>query len=152
MATQQRLLHLMIKVKWEKEYMACLNLPIRNRMTEGSQTFKQSEKMEYSGEPVNEPITDSFRLGKYRYDAIRPRLLLVRFKNPVLVRKLLAKSYMLKDYSDRIYLSRELTVDEEEVESRILSERYKLVETGISKDRQRVRDFKLNLDGKEHVF
>ena len=108
--------------------------------------------MEYSGEPVNEPITDSFRLGKYRYDAIRPRLLLVRFKNPVLVRKLLAKSYMLKDYSDRIYLSRELTVDEEEVESRILSERYKLVETGISKDRQRVRDFKLNLDGKEHVF
>ena len=76
----------------------------------------------------------------------------MRFKNPVLVRKLLAKSYILKDYSDRIYLSRELTVDEEKVESRILSERYKLVETGISKDRLRVRDFKLNLDGKEHVF
>ena len=76
----------------------------------------------------------------------------MKFKNPWLVRKLLAKSYILKDYSDRIYLSRELTVDEKKVESRILSERYKLVETGISKDRLRVRDFKLYLDRKEHVF
>ena len=76
----------------------------------------------------------------------------MRFKNLWLVRKLLAKWYILKDYSDRIYLSRELTVDEKKVESRILSERYKLVGTGISKDRLRVRDFKLYLDGKEHVF
>ena len=108
--------------------------------------------MEYLGEPVNEPITDSFWLVKYRSDATRPRTLLVRFKNPWLVCKLLAKSYILKDYSDRIYLSRELTVDEKKLESRILSERYKLVETGISKDRLRVRDLKLYLDGKEHVF
>ena len=36
----------------------------------------------------------------------------MRFKNPWLVCKLLAKSHILKDYSDRIYLSRKLTVDE----------------------------------------
>ena len=64
----------------------------------------------------------------------------------------MVQSYILKDYSDRIYLSRELTVDEKKLESRILSERYKLVETGISKDRLRVKDLKLYLDGKEHVF
>ena len=133
--------------------MACLNLPTRNCMTEWIHIFKQSQKlMEYLGEPVNEPITDSFWLVKYRSDATRPRTLLVRFKNPWLVCKLLAKSYILKNYSDRIYLSRELTVDEKKLESRILSERYKLVETGISKDRLRVRDLKLYLDGKEHVF
>ena len=112
----------------------------------------QAVRKEYLGEPVNEPISDSFWLGKYRSNATRPRTLLVRFKNPWLVRKLLAKSYILKGYSDRIYLSRELTVDEKKVESRILSERYKLVQTGISNDRLRVRDFKLYLDGKEHVF
>ena len=63
------------------------------------------EDMEYLGEPVNEPISDSFRLGKSRSEATRPRTLLVRFKNPWLVRKLFAKSHILKDYSDRIYLS-----------------------------------------------
>ena len=108
--------------------------------------------MEYLGELGNEPITDSFRLGKYRSDATRPRTLLVRFKNPWLVRKLLAKSYILKDYSDSIYLSRELIIDEKKLESCIFFERYKLVETAISKDRLRVRDLNLYLDGKEHVF
>ena len=62
----------------------------------------------------------------------------MRFKNPWLVRKLLVKLYILKDYSDRIYLSRELTVDKKKVESRTLSEQYKIVETGISKNRLRV--------------
>ena len=126
------------------------NQKLHDRMDSDIQAVRKF--MEYLGEPGNEPITDSFRLGKYRSDATRPRTLLVRFKNPWLVRKLLAKSYILKDYSDRIYLSKELTVDKKKLESRILSERYKLVETGISKERLRVRDLKLYLDGKEHVF
>ena len=117
------------------------NQILHDRMDSDVQAVRKD--MECLGEPVNEPITDSFRLGKSRSEATRPRTLLVGFKKPWLVRKLLAKSHILKDYSDRIYLSRKLTVDEKKVESRILSERYKLVETGISKDRLRVRDFKL---------
>ena len=126
------------------------NQKMHDRMDSDFQAVRKV--MEYLGELGNEPITDSFRLGKYRSDATRPRTLLVMFKNPWLVRKLLAKSYILKDYSDSIYLSRELTVDEKKLESRILFERYKLVETGISKNRLRVRDLNLYLDGKEHVF
>ena len=126
------------------------NQKLHDRMDTDIQAVRKV--MEYLGEPVNEPITGSLRLGKYRSDATRPIILLVRFKNPWLVRKLPAKSYILKDYSDRVYLSRELTVDEKKLESRILFERYKLVETGISKDRLRVRDLKLYLDGKEHVY
>ena len=126
------------------------NQKLHDRMDSDIQSVRKV--MENLGEPGNEPITDSFWLGKYRSDATRLRTLLVRFKNPWLVRKLLAKSYILKDYSDRIYLSRELTVNEKKLESRILSERYKLVQTGISKDRLKVRHLKLYLDGKEHVF
>ena len=126
------------------------NQKLHDRMYSDIQAVRKV--IEYLGELGNEPITDSFRLGKYRSDATRPRTLLVRFKNPWLVRKLLAKSYILKDYSDSIYLSRELIIDEKKLESRILFERYKLVETAISKVRLRVRDLNLYLDGKEHVF
>ena len=69
------------------------NQKLHDRMDSDIQAVRKV--MEYLGEPVNEPITDSFRLGKYRSDANRPRTLLVRLKNPWLVRKLLAKSYIL---------------------------------------------------------
>ena len=126
------------------------NQKLHDRMDSDIQAVRKV--MEYLGEPGNEPITDSYRLGKYQSDATRPRTLLLRFKNPWLVRKLLVKSYILKDYCNRIYLSRELTVDDKKLESRILSEQYELVETGISKDRLRVRDLKLYLMAKNMCF
>ena len=66
-------------------------------------------------------------------------------------RKVLASTHKLKDSSDNVFISRELTKIELELEKNLLKCRYELIQSGqVAKENAKIRGLKLFINGQEY--
>ena len=65
-------------------------------------------------------IDSTRRLGKPKGDMSRPRPLLVRFASEWDARKCLSKSYKLKNYHERVFISQSLSKDDQATKQKLL--------------------------------
>ena len=77
--------------------------------------------------------------------------MIVTVSNPWNVRKLIAKSHLLKTHNDTIFLSRCLSPADREIEKTLLHKRWKSInEENVDRLRIKIRVLKLFVDDKEH--
>ena len=93
-------------------------------------------------------VSDVRRLGKWKPDKNRPRPLLLSLTNPWTARKILSRAHTMNEYNKanncRIYVGKSLTKDEQELEKKCLSMRWKLInEKYYSRDSLKIRNLKL---------
>ena len=88
------------------------------------------------------PISDLRRLGKYAENKNRP--LVLRVSAPWVKRRILLPLYKLKSYEHKVFISKELTPDEREIENNMLKTRRDLIQSGKFESTQlRLRNLKL---------
>ena len=66
-------------------------------------------------------VADLYRTGKKKENVTRPRTLIVKLPNDWQYRKVLASTHKLKNSSDNVFISRELTKVELELEKSLLN-------------------------------
>ena len=69
-------------------------------------------------------IESTRRLGQPKADMSRPRPLLIRFATEWDARKCLSKSYRLKNYHERIFISQSLNKEDQATKRKLLQKRY----------------------------
>ena len=96
-------------------------------------------------------IETVYRAGKKRNTdgSNRPRNLIVLFRSQWLAEKCISKGYMLKDHSIRVFISRSLTKEEQELEQHVLKKRAELIKAGTPREQLRIRNLKLYKCGDE---
>lgn len=100
------------------------------------------------GENCKDSISDILRLGQFKKDAKRPRAVLVKFTNPWTAHKLLANANLLKGSEYKVFLSRDLTPEEQRIEKMILKKRYELIQEGEVRTNLKIRNLQLYRNGK----
>ena len=75
-------------------------------------------------------VADLYRIGKKKENNTRTRTLIVKLPNYWQYRTVLASTHKLKDSSDNVFISRELTKIELEQEKSLLKRRYELIQSG----------------------
>ena len=73
-------------------------------------------------------INDCQRMGKHKENSNRK--LLVTLNSVWSVRKILANSYKLKDFKDKVFLSPGLSPIDTQIEQQLLKKRFELIEDG----------------------
>ena len=90
--------------------------------------FSEFKKvMEYLGEPTDQ-IDNFSRLEEHKATNTSPRTVLVQFSSIWNVRKVLAKTPKLKDYTIPLFISKSLTPTEQATENNILIKRRQLID------------------------
>ena len=95
-----------------------------------------------------------FRVGKLQNGEQKQkrRTLIVKFRSECEVKRILARASKLRHYGKKVFISPELTEEELQIERKLLAKRYQLIQNGtFTKERVRVRNCKLLLDGKELI-
>ena len=105
------------------------------------------------------PIDDLRRLGNY--DGKKDRTLIIKTTSEHHRRLILLSLYKLKTYSKQVYMSKELSPEDQKIENDALKLRRKMIENDYDKKRLRIRNLKLqqntnetddkNLDNWENV-
>ena len=105
------------------------------------------------------PIDDVRRLGNY--DGKKDRTLIIKTTSEHQRRLILLSLYKLKTYSKKVYMSKELSPEDQKIENDYLKLRRKMIENEYDKKRLRIRNLKLqqntnetddkNLDNWENV-
>ena len=96
-------------------------------------------------------IADLYRTGNKKENVTRPRTLIVKLPNYWQYRKVLARTHKLKDSSDNVFISHELTKIELELEKSLLKCRYELIQSGqVANENAKIRGLKLFINGQEH--
>ena len=80
--------------------------------------------LQHLGEYSDANIEKVFRLGKVGTTRNRPRMVIVRFRNPYSASLCLAKGYKLRDYGGNVFISKSLSPDEIELERKLSKRRY----------------------------
>ena len=87
------------------------------------------------------PIIDLLRLGKYAENKNRP--LVLRVSAPWEKRRILLSLLKLKSYKHKVFISKELTPDEQEIENNMLKTRRDIIQSGKFESTQlRLRNLK----------
>ena len=94
-------------------------------------------------------VTDIRRLGKFAPDSALPRTLLATVGSIFEKRLILSSLHKLKNYPCKVFLSRDLSSTELEIEHKLLSRRRELLNSGVVPKCLRYRDLKLSqyIDG-----
>ena len=88
------------------------------------------------------PISDLRKLGKHAENKNRPLVLSV--SAPWEKRRILLSLHKLKDYEHKVFISKELTLDEQEIKNNMLKTRRDLIQSGKFESTQlRLRNLKL---------
>ena len=66
--------------------------------------------------------------------------------NPWLTRKILSNSYLIKTYQENHFISRELSPQKRQTKLRVLAERHKLIDSGVTLDRIEERELERLFD------
>jgi len=97
----------------------------------------------------NVPISDCFRIGKYKAENKQPRKLLITFSSVWDRRKVVSNAYLLKDYNHQIYISPELTAADKVTEKILMQKRWELIQSGTDKKLLKIKNLKLYNNGEE---
>jgi len=100
----------------------------------------------------NVPISDSFRIGKYKAENKQPRKILITFSSVWDRRKVVSNAHLLKDYKHQIYISPELTVADKAIEKTLMQKRWELIQSGTDKKLLKIKNLKLYNNGEEVVI
>ena len=86
----------------------------------------------YSVDPdfVKQSIQDCCRLGKFKENTSRPRLILIKFHHPLDVMSILSTKISLPN---GIVLKLDMTRKERNADSLLLQERWRLIQSGVPK-------------------
>ena len=87
---------------------------------------------------VSTEINDIIRLGKY--DENKTRTILIKIPNPWQRRKILLSARELKTFDTPIFLSRQLTREEADLENKALKRRREMIQEGIESKNLRIND------------
>jgi len=99
----------------------------------------------------NVPISDCFRIGKYKEENKLPRRTLITFSSVWDRRKVVSNAYLLKNYNLQVYISPELTVADKAVEKTLMQKRWELIQSGTDKKLLKIKNLKLYKNGEEVV-
>ena len=96
-------------------------------------------------------FTNIKRLGQMKKEkgTDRPRTILVTCQNEWEMRKVMSKAYLLKDFKDRLFLSRGLSPSQIKIENTLLRHRRELINSGTDSRRIKIRSLRLYVDGKD---
>jgi len=89
------------------------------------------------------PITDCFRLGKYKAGQSKPRSLLVTFSSVWDRNLVLQNANSLSTFEHTVFLSPALSPEEIKIEKQILKKRYDLIQSGVAKKDLKIKHLKL---------
>ena len=93
------------------------------------------------------PIDDVRRLGNY--DGKKDRTLIIKTTSEHHRRLILLSLYNLKTYSKQVYMSKELSPEDQKIENDALKLRRKMIENEYDKKRLRIRNLKLQQNTNE---
>ena len=88
------------------------------------------------------PISDLRRLGKHAENKNRP--LVLRVSAPWEKRRILLSLYKLKGYEHKVFISKELTPDEQEIVNNMLKTRRDLIQSGKFESTTATKKSKIN--------
>ena len=91
----------------------------------------------------NITITDCFRLGKFKTENIRPRTLIVTFASVWDQRKVISQCFQLKSYSEKIFISPELSNEDKIKEKKLLNKRWQLIQSGVERQHLKIKNLRL---------
>ena len=91
----------------------------------------------------NITITDCFRLGKFKTENIRPRTLIVTFASVWDQRKVISQCFQLKSYSEKIFISPELSTEDKIKEKKLLNKRWQLIQSGVERQQLKIKNLRL---------
>ena len=87
---------------------------------------------------VSTEINDIIRLGKYNEN--KTRTILIKIPNPWQRRKILLSARELKTFDTPIFISRQLTREEADLENKALKRRREMIQEGIESKNLRIND------------
>ena len=106
-----------------------------------------AEIFDHIGEE-NLSICQMYRLGKANPQQRRPRPLLVRLSSEWNARKCLAKSYKLKNFKEKIFISKSLNQEEQILKRKIFKKRYDMINNEkVPRDELKIRGLTLERNG-----
>ena len=98
-------------------------------------------------------IDSTSRLGKAKGDIPKPLALVVRFTSEWDARKCLFKSYRLKHYHERVFISQLLNKDDQATKQKLFQKRYEMINTDrIHREKIKIKGLKLFRNGTEISF
>lgn len=92
-------------------------------------------------------LRDCFRLGRYKKDQTRPRPILVKLNRTVDVANILSNR---DKYPNEINIKPDLTKEERSCESKLLAERWRLMQSGTDKKLIKIKKSSIYVKGKLH--
>jgi len=95
------------------------------------------------------PITDCFRLGKYKAGQSKPRSLLVTFSSVWDRNVVLQNANSLSTFEETVFVSPALSPEEIKIEKQILKKRYDLIQSGVAKKDLKIKNLKLFMKDKQ---
>ena len=117
-----------------------------------ARTAKDTENITKLFEKINSDfcsatLRDCFRLGHYKKDQTRPQPILVKLNRTVDVANILSNR---AKYPNEINIKPDLTKEERSCESKLLAERWCLMQSGIDKKLIKIRKSSIYIQGKLH--
>ena len=123
-----------IRISALQEAQSCANFQERQSWErESIMKFFSHMKLE------NITITNCFRLGKFKTENKRPRTRIVTFASVWDQRKVMSQCSHLKTYSEKIFISPELSTIDKIKEKKLLNKRWQLIQSGVERKHLRIK-------------